>query len=87
MDAVSFYKVTTPFALELKADASFDSIQITGHSLGGGLAMISSAQSRVPSVALSGPNAMISGKSFEPQVSHDELDRYTVSYTIIVLFS
>ena len=80
IDAVSFYKVTTQFAIELKNDPSFDSIQITGHSLGGGLAMISSAQSQVPSVALSGPNAMISGQSFEPRVDHDQLNRYTVSF-------
>jgi len=39
--------------------------------------MISSAQSKTPSVALSGPNAMLSGKSFDPSVSPDDLNRYT----------
>jgi hypothetical protein len=43
----------------------------------GGLAMISSAQAKVSSVALSGPNSMLSGKSFHPRVSPDELNRYT----------
>ncbi len=39
--------------------------------------MISSAQRGVPSVALSGPNAMLMGRSFEPQVFPDALNKYT----------
>jgi lipase ATG15 len=74
---ISFYKVTTEFAEELKEDPSFETVQLTGHSLGGGLAIISGAQSRLPAVALSGPNAMLSGKSFNPQVFPEELNRYT----------
>ncbi len=77
VERVSFYKVTTAFALSLKHDPSFDNLQLTGHSLGGGLAMISSAQSGVPSVALSGPNSMLMGRSFEPQVFPDALNKYT----------
>jgi hypothetical protein len=39
--------------------------------------MISSAQSKLASVALSGPNSMLSGKSLDPPVSPDDLNRYT----------
>jgi lipase ATG15 len=77
IEKISFYKVTTEFAEELKEDPSFETVQLTGHSLGGGLAIISGAQSRLPAVALSGPNAMLSGKSFKPQVLPEELNRYT----------
>lgn len=79
VEQISFYKVTTPFAEQLKRDPSFDDLQITGHSLGGGLAMISGAQSGIPAVALSGPNAVLSGKSFDPPVTRDELNRYTLN--------
>jgi lipase ATG15 len=34
IEQVSFYKVTTKFALEIKSDSSFDDVQLTGHSLG-----------------------------------------------------
>ena len=77
VEQISFYKVTTKFVNVLKNDTSFDNLQLTGHSLGGGLAIISSAQSGVPSVALSGPNAMLMGRSFEPQVFPDALNKYT----------
>lgn len=79
VEKISFYKVTTPFAEQLKSDPSFDNLQLTGHSLGGGLAMISSAQSEIPSVALSGPNAILSGRSFQPKVFPDHLNRYTLN--------
>jgi lipase ATG15 len=69
--------VTTPFAEEMKNNTSYDSVYLTGHSLGGGLAIISGAQAGVPAVALSGPNAMISGRSFVPQVTPEQLNRFT----------
>jgi lipase ATG15 len=77
VERVSFYRVTTGFALELKADPTFSSVQVTGHSLGGGLAIITGAQAGIPAVALSGPNAKISGKSFDPPVTEEQLNRYT----------
>jgi lipase ATG15 len=52
-------------------------VQVTGHSLGGGLSIITGAQARIPAVALSGPNALISGRSFDPPVTPDMLNRYT----------
>jgi lipase ATG15 len=72
---VSFYRVTTPFVESLKED--FEHVQVTGHSLGGGLSIITGAQAQVPAVALSGPNALISGGSFYPPVTPEMLNRYT----------
>jgi hypothetical protein len=77
IERVSFYKATTGFVNDLKTDSTYKSIQVTGHSLGGGLAIITGAQSGVPAVAVSGPNARLSGSSFEPEVTHEQLDRYT----------
>lgn len=77
VERISFYKVTTKFAESLKNDPTFDGLHLTGHSLGGGLAIISGAQAGVPSVALSGPNAMLMGKSLQPKVLPDQLDEYT----------
>jgi lipase ATG15 len=74
---VSFYTLTTKFAKELKADKTYDSVQVTGHSLGGGLAIITGAQAKIPAIALSGPNALISGRSFDPPVTEEQLNRYT----------
>lgn len=74
---ISFYTLTTKFAEELQEDSAYDSVQVTGHSLGGGLAIITGAQAKIPAIALSGPNALISGKSFDPPVSQEELNRYT----------
>ena len=74
---VSFYRVTTPFVQSLRASPEYKAVSITGHSLGGGIAIISGAQAEVPAIAMSGPNSMLSGLSFTPQVSPDELDKYT----------
>lgn len=75
LDQISFYKVTTKFAEHLKADPQFSSVQVTGHSLGGGLSMITGAQSKIPAVGLSGPNALISGRSFNPPVTKEEMNQ------------
>jgi lipase ATG15 len=73
---VSFYILTTKFAEELLLDSTYDSVQVSGHSLGGGLAMITGAQAKIPAIALSGPNALISGRSFDPPVTREELNQY-----------
>jgi lipase ATG15 len=67
--------LTTEFAEFMKKDGDFDSVQVTGHSLGGGLSMITGAQAHIPAVGLSGPNALISGKSFRPPVSAEEMNK------------
>ena len=39
--------------------------------------MITGAQTKVPSVAISGPNNLISRRTFDPPLSTDDLDTYT----------
>ncbi len=75
MKKISFYKLTTQFAEFMKKDSDFDSVQVTGHSLGGGLSMITGAQAKIPAIGLSGPNALISGKSFNPPVSKEDMNK------------
>eukprot|EP00538_Stauroneis_constricta_P012648 CAMPEP_0119546226 /NCGR_PEP_ID=MMETSP1352-20130426/734_1 /TAXON_ID=265584 /ORGANISM="Stauroneis constricta, Strain CCMP1120" /LENGTH=1119 /DNA_ID=CAMNT_0007590905 /DNA_START=217 /DNA_END=3576 /DNA_ORIENTATION=- len=74
---VSFYRVITPFIKELKESGNYDHVQVTGHSLGGGLSIITGSQAKVPAVAVSGPNALISGRSFVPPIKREDLNRYT----------
>ena len=61
----------------MKANSNFSSVEVVGHSLGGGLAIITGAQTGTQAIALSGPNAGISGRSFDPPVDHEALNRYT----------
>ena len=75
MKKISFYKLTTLFAEFMKKDSDFESVQVTGHSLGGGLSMITGAQAQIPAIGLSGPNALISGKSFNPPVSKEDMNK------------
>lgn len=74
---VSFYTTITPFVEYVKNDPTYDFVVLTGHSLGGGIGIISAAQSQTPVVAISGPNAGLSHDSFNPPFSSDALDRYT----------
>ncbi len=46
-------------------------------ALGGGIAMITGAQTEIPAIALSGPNTMISRKTYFPQITPEALDKYT----------
>jgi putative lipase involved disintegration of autophagic bodies len=56
----------------MKNHADFNYIQVTGHGLGGGLAMIMGAQASIPAVGMSGPNALIFGRSFKPPVTAEQ---------------
>lgn len=84
LDSVAFYKQTSAFVKHVNDQNYTDTlggkykhIMVTGHSLGGGLAMISGAQQKVPAVALSGPNAVLSRRTFSPQFSKEDLEKYT----------
>ena len=74
---VAFYRQTTQFVEFLQDSNVYDSIQVTGHSLGGGLSIITGAQTGVPAVALSGPNALLSRDSFDPTITKDALNTWT----------
>mmetsp|Transcript_13844 Transcript_13844/g.20424 ORF Transcript_13844/g.20424 Transcript_13844/m.20424 type:complete len:968 (+) Transcript_13844:160-3063(+) len=81
INRVAFYKETTAFAKAVIEDKNFEDIQVTGHSLGGGLAIITGAQANIPAIALSGPNALIGRDTFEPPVSVEALN--TMTFNII----
>eukprot|EP00814_Leptocylindrus_danicus_P000692 CAMPEP_0116028594 /NCGR_PEP_ID=MMETSP0321-20121206/15519_1 /TAXON_ID=163516 /ORGANISM="Leptocylindrus danicus var. danicus, Strain B650" /LENGTH=946 /DNA_ID=CAMNT_0003502573 /DNA_START=63 /DNA_END=2906 /DNA_ORIENTATION=- len=80
IDKVSFYKITSDFVNELKDSGNYRNVQVTGHSLGGGLSIITGARTNTPAVALSGPNALISHKTF-PGVTVEALN--TLTFNII----
>mmetsp|Transcript_69394 Transcript_69394/g.103256 ORF Transcript_69394/g.103256 Transcript_69394/m.103256 type:complete len:1021 (+) Transcript_69394:57-3119(+) len=65
----AFYRETTEFVEFVKEGGNYTTLHITGHSLGGGLAIISGAQTGIPAIAISGPNAQISRLTLEPPVT------------------
>lgn len=71
----SFYKSTTPFVEYLKESGNYTHILITGHSLGGGIGMITGAQTDIQAVAISGPNSMLSRHRFG--ITAEKLEQYT----------
>mmetsp|Transcript_13321 Transcript_13321/g.28260 ORF Transcript_13321/g.28260 Transcript_13321/m.28260 type:complete len:973 (+) Transcript_13321:182-3100(+) len=74
---VAYYQETQAFVKYLKDVKKFETVEVTGHSLGGGLAIITGAESGTSAVAISGPNAKLSRDSFDPPVTVDQLDTYT----------
>jgi len=76
IEKVAFYKLTKHFADYLKENHTFDHIQVTGHSLGGGLALITGAQAQIPAIGVSAPNARISGLSYEPSITWQDINNY-----------
>ena len=78
IESVSFYKDTTAFVNFINNQTTtYLGVSVTGHSLGGGLSIITGAQTGVPAVALSGPNAMLSRRSFDPPITQEDLDSKT----------
>ncbi|KAG7373187.1 lipase class 3 [Nitzschia inconspicua] len=74
---VSYYKAIARFVNALQENATFTGIGLTGHSLGGGIAIISAAQTGVGAVAISGLNAMLSRLSFETKLTVEGLNSKT----------
>ena len=74
---LAFYKETTKFVKYLKESDLYENFALTGHSLGGGLSIITAAQTGVPAIAVSGPNAMISRHAFRPMLSVEQLNTLT----------
>eukprot|EP00541_Cyclophora_tenuis_P016342 CAMPEP_0116563538 /NCGR_PEP_ID=MMETSP0397-20121206/12791_1 /TAXON_ID=216820 /ORGANISM="Cyclophora tenuis, Strain ECT3854" /LENGTH=616 /DNA_ID=CAMNT_0004089997 /DNA_START=29 /DNA_END=1879 /DNA_ORIENTATION=+ len=77
INRVAFYVQTTEFTNDVANSGNFSNIQVTGHSLGGGLAIITGAQTGHPAVALSGPNALISRSTFNPPLTVTALNTKT----------
>lgn len=81
LNQVAYYKDITNFVNALLEDnyggTSFESIRLTGASLGGGLALISAAQTRANAVAISGPNIRLGRNAVDPPVTLEALDSRT----------
>lgn len=50
---------------------------ITGHSLGGGVAIVAGARLKIPAIAFSGPNAMLSRLKFN--ITTENLNKYPLN--------
>jgi len=75
---ISFYQETTAFMEFLKEKNMYSNLALTGHSLGGGLAMITAAQTQIPAITISSPNALLSRGTFGPTpVTESGLAKYT----------
>jgi lipase ATG15 len=77
---VSYYRITTAFVNDLLENnysyggKTFDTLRLTGASLGGGLAIITGAQTRANAVGISGLNGGLSRHTFDPPVSEEALN-------------
>lgn len=78
---VSYYVETTDFVEWLQQSGTYADIKVTGHSLGGGLALITGAQTGASGIAISGPNAMLTRLAFDPQISEEALN--TLTFNVI----
>lgn len=74
---VSFYMETADFVRHVRDVHGRDEVRIVGHSLGGGLALVTGAQTNSTAVGLSAPNTVLSRDSFTPPVDLLSLDRLT----------
>lgn len=73
----SYYLETSQFIEHLKDSGKYKRIVITGHSLGGGVALISGAQTHTNAVGLSAPNTVLGRETVTPKLTLDDLLEYT----------
>ncbi|KAL7554664.1 hypothetical protein ACHAWF_018150 [Thalassiosira exigua] len=73
----AYYHETSSFVRDLKDSGKYESVELTGHSLGGGIALISGAQTHTKAVGLSAPNTVIGRDTLRPQVTQQELLEWT----------
>jgi len=74
LDEVAFYRQTTAFVEHLKESGNYTKLHITGQSLGGGISIITGAQTLIPAIAISGPNAMLARDTFDPPLTKEALN-------------
>lgn len=68
---------TTGFANYIRDEVSFNgSLSITGHSLGGGISLITGAQANISAIAISGPNNIFSRRTFDPVLDIDTINTF-----------
>ena len=74
---ISYYRTTSKFVNDVQngwGDNNFTSLRVTGVSLGGGVAIITGAITEASTVAISGPNAMLSRQTFDPPLTIEQLN-------------
>ena len=76
---VSYYVETSAFVNYLKENGKYSNVAITGHSLGGGLALITGAQTQTKAIAISGPSAVMGRLAVTPEISVDNIKKHTYS--------
>ncbi|KAL7556733.1 hypothetical protein ACA910_005158 [Epithemia clementina (nom. ined.)] len=76
LDEVALYRQTTQFIRELQSSGNYTWIHITGQSLGGGITLITAAQTGIPGIAISGPNNKLSRKTFDPSFSEGSINQF-----------
>ena len=70
--------MTTAFVNQFKN--TYDGIRVTGASLGGGLAIITGAQTGAPAVAISGLGAELSRNTVVPRITLDDINKYVFNF-------
>jgi len=74
---LSYIEDLVDFIKALKSKHHGSPIGLTGHSLGGGVAMIIGAKEKIPAVAISGPNSWLS--RFKFGISKERLEQYSLN--------
>jgi len=80
LKSVSYYKQTTNFVQEILSgygNTGIKTMRSTGASLGGGIAIITGAQTEASAVAISGINAMLSRDTFDPPLTKEQINTRT----------
>ena len=80
LSEAAYYKITTAFVNDLTQNdysyngKTFHTLRMTGVSLGGGIAMITGAQTEAYAVAISGINPVLGRHTFDPPLSQYDID-------------
>ena len=74
---ISYLKDVLAFISSLREKQPHAHVLLTGHSLGGGLAILAGAMEEAPAVAISGVNAMLSRRKFG--LTKQALDKYALN--------
>ncbi len=76
LEDASYSSVTVAFANEMKKN--YSNLQVTGQSLGGGMAMITGTQVKIPAVAISGPSPVYPRHVLN--VTMDDINEYAFNF-------
>lgn len=74
---ISYLRDIVAFIKALRQKHPNANVLLTGHSLGGGIAILAGAKEGAPAVAISGVNAMLSRRKF--RLSAHDLDKYSLN--------